>query len=46
MLDSLERIRALVRVADQAGLDYVGIQDQHCQARFLDAFALIATLLA
>ena len=44
--DSLERIRGLVRVADEAGLDYVGIQDHPYQARFLDAFALIATLLA
>lgn len=45
-VDSLERIRELVRVADQAGLDYIGIQDHPYQARFLDAFVLIATLLA
>jgi len=45
-VDSLDRIRGLVRLADQTGLDYVGIQDHPYQARFLDAFALIATLLA
>jgi alkanesulfonate monooxygenase SsuD/methylene tetrahydromethanopterin reductase-like flavin-dependent oxidoreductase (luciferase family) len=44
--DSYERARELVRIADEAGLDYVGIQDHPYQARFLDTFALIATLLA
>ncbi len=44
--DALPRIRELVRAADDAGLDVVGIQDHPYQARFLDAFALIATLLA
>jgi alkanesulfonate monooxygenase SsuD/methylene tetrahydromethanopterin reductase-like flavin-dependent oxidoreductase (luciferase family) len=43
---SLPEIRDLVRVADEAGLDVVGIQDHPYQARFLDTFALIATLLA
>ena len=44
--DSLERNRELVRVADECGLRLVGIQDHPYQRRFLDAFALIATLLA
>jgi alkanesulfonate monooxygenase SsuD/methylene tetrahydromethanopterin reductase-like flavin-dependent oxidoreductase (luciferase family) len=44
--DSFERGRELVRIADEAGLEYVGIQDHPYQARFLDTFALIATLLA
>ncbi len=44
--DSVERARALVRIADEAGLEYVGIQDHPYQARFLDTFALIPTLLA
>ena len=44
--DSYERGRELVRVADDAGLEYVGIQDHPYQARFLDTFMLIATLLA
>jgi alkanesulfonate monooxygenase SsuD/methylene tetrahydromethanopterin reductase-like flavin-dependent oxidoreductase (luciferase family) len=38
--------RELVRIADEAGLEYVGIQDHPYQARFLDTFSLIATLLA
>jgi alkanesulfonate monooxygenase SsuD/methylene tetrahydromethanopterin reductase-like flavin-dependent oxidoreductase (luciferase family) len=44
--DSLEQGREMVRVADDAGLEYVGIQDHPYQARFLDTFSLIATLLA
>jgi alkanesulfonate monooxygenase SsuD/methylene tetrahydromethanopterin reductase-like flavin-dependent oxidoreductase (luciferase family) len=44
--DSLDRIRELVRVADEGGLRFVGIQDHPYQARFVDTFALIATLLA
>jgi alkanesulfonate monooxygenase SsuD/methylene tetrahydromethanopterin reductase-like flavin-dependent oxidoreductase (luciferase family) len=44
--DSLDRIRELVRVADQGGLELVGIQDHPYQARFLDTWSLIATLLA
>jgi len=44
--DSLDRNRELVRVADESGLELVGIQDHPYQARFLDTFALIATLLA
>src|SRR4051794_8699506 len=43
--DSLDRARELVRIADETGLDYVGIQDHPYQARFLDTFTLIAALL-
>jgi alkanesulfonate monooxygenase SsuD/methylene tetrahydromethanopterin reductase-like flavin-dependent oxidoreductase (luciferase family) len=35
-----------VRAADDGGLELVGIQDHPYQRRFLDAFALVATLLA
>lgn len=44
--DSLDRIRELVRTADEGGLELVGIQDHPYQARFLDTLSLIATLLA
>jgi alkanesulfonate monooxygenase SsuD/methylene tetrahydromethanopterin reductase-like flavin-dependent oxidoreductase (luciferase family) len=44
--DSFQRGRELVRIADEAGLEYVGIQDHPYQARFLDTFTLIAILLA
>src|SRR5919106_5094065 len=44
--DSLEQNRELVRAADQGGLQLVGIQDHPYQRRVLDAFALVATLLA
>jgi alkanesulfonate monooxygenase SsuD/methylene tetrahydromethanopterin reductase-like flavin-dependent oxidoreductase (luciferase family) len=44
--DSIDRSRELVRAADDGGLEFVGIQDHPYQARFLDTFALIATLLA
>jgi alkanesulfonate monooxygenase SsuD/methylene tetrahydromethanopterin reductase-like flavin-dependent oxidoreductase (luciferase family) len=44
--DSLDRIRELVQVADEGGLELIGIQDHPYQARFVDTLALIATLLA
>jgi alkanesulfonate monooxygenase SsuD/methylene tetrahydromethanopterin reductase-like flavin-dependent oxidoreductase (luciferase family) len=44
--ETLDRTRELVRVADEGGLQLVGIQDHPYQRRFLDTFALIATLLA
>ncbi len=44
--DQLDRIRSLVRTADDAGLELVGIQDHPYQRRFLDAWSLIPTLLA
>src|ERR671930_1325211 len=44
--DELDAARAIVRAAEDGGLDLVGIQDHPYQRRFLDTFALIATLLA
>jgi alkanesulfonate monooxygenase SsuD/methylene tetrahydromethanopterin reductase-like flavin-dependent oxidoreductase (luciferase family) len=44
--ESLDRVRALVRTADLARLDLVGIQDHPYQHRFLDTWSLIPTLLA
>ncbi len=44
--DKLDRVRDLVRTADEAGLDLVGIQDHPYQRHFLDTWSLIATLLA
>jgi alkanesulfonate monooxygenase SsuD/methylene tetrahydromethanopterin reductase-like flavin-dependent oxidoreductase (luciferase family) len=44
--ETLERGRALVRAADEAGLDLVGIQDHPYQGRFLDTWSLLPTLLA
>jgi alkanesulfonate monooxygenase SsuD/methylene tetrahydromethanopterin reductase-like flavin-dependent oxidoreductase (luciferase family) len=43
--DWLDRSRELVRVADEGGLQLVGIQDHPYQRRFLDTFALVAALL-
>jgi alkanesulfonate monooxygenase SsuD/methylene tetrahydromethanopterin reductase-like flavin-dependent oxidoreductase (luciferase family) len=42
----LASVRAAVRAADAAGLDLVGVQDHPYQRRFVDTFALMATLLA
>jgi alkanesulfonate monooxygenase SsuD/methylene tetrahydromethanopterin reductase-like flavin-dependent oxidoreductase (luciferase family) len=42
----LDEVLALARVADQEGLDYVGIQDHPYQRRFLDTWMLMATVLA
>jgi alkanesulfonate monooxygenase SsuD/methylene tetrahydromethanopterin reductase-like flavin-dependent oxidoreductase (luciferase family) len=44
--EGLDRMRGLVRAADEAGLDLVGIQDHPYQRRFLDTWSLIPTLLA
>jgi alkanesulfonate monooxygenase SsuD/methylene tetrahydromethanopterin reductase-like flavin-dependent oxidoreductase (luciferase family) len=44
--ERLDRIRELVRTADDAGLDLVGIQDHPYQRRFLDTWSLIPALLA
>jgi alkanesulfonate monooxygenase SsuD/methylene tetrahydromethanopterin reductase-like flavin-dependent oxidoreductase (luciferase family) len=44
--ERLDRIRELVRVADDAALDLVGIQDHPYQHHFLETWSLIATLLA
>jgi alkanesulfonate monooxygenase SsuD/methylene tetrahydromethanopterin reductase-like flavin-dependent oxidoreductase (luciferase family) len=45
-VEELDSARAVVRAAEAGGLDLVGIQDHPYQRRFLDTFALIATLLA
>jgi alkanesulfonate monooxygenase SsuD/methylene tetrahydromethanopterin reductase-like flavin-dependent oxidoreductase (luciferase family) len=44
--DEVDRVKALVQAADKGGLELVGVQDHPYQHRFLDAFALVATLLA
>jgi alkanesulfonate monooxygenase SsuD/methylene tetrahydromethanopterin reductase-like flavin-dependent oxidoreductase (luciferase family) len=44
--EALDRIRELVRTADEAGLDLVGVQDHPYQRRFLDTWSLIPVLLA
>ena len=44
--ETLDRVRELVRVADEAGLDLVGIQDHPYQRRLLDTWSLISMLLA
>jgi alkanesulfonate monooxygenase SsuD/methylene tetrahydromethanopterin reductase-like flavin-dependent oxidoreductase (luciferase family) len=44
--DKLDRIRDLVRTADEGALDLVGIQDHPYQRRFLDTWTLIPMLLA
>jgi alkanesulfonate monooxygenase SsuD/methylene tetrahydromethanopterin reductase-like flavin-dependent oxidoreductase (luciferase family) len=44
--DSLDRIRALVRAADEGGLALVGVQDHPYQHHFFDTWSLIPTLLA
>jgi alkanesulfonate monooxygenase SsuD/methylene tetrahydromethanopterin reductase-like flavin-dependent oxidoreductase (luciferase family) len=43
---AFDRTAELVRLADEGGLDLVGIQDHPYQRRFLDTWSLIATLLA
>ncbi|HET6652493.1 MAG TPA: LLM class flavin-dependent oxidoreductase [Nocardioides sp.] len=42
----LDEVLTLARVADQEGLEYVGIQDHPYQRRFLDTWMLMATVLA
>src|SRR3954447_8514895 len=44
--ETLDRIRELVRTADEAGLELVGIQDHPYQHHFFDTWSLIPTLLA
>jgi alkanesulfonate monooxygenase SsuD/methylene tetrahydromethanopterin reductase-like flavin-dependent oxidoreductase (luciferase family) len=44
--DSLDRNRELVRVADEGGLAFVGVQDHPYQHHFFDTWSLIPTLLA
>jgi alkanesulfonate monooxygenase SsuD/methylene tetrahydromethanopterin reductase-like flavin-dependent oxidoreductase (luciferase family) len=42
----LDATRRLAEVADQAGLEYIGVQDHPYIARHLDAFVVIGDLLA
>jgi alkanesulfonate monooxygenase SsuD/methylene tetrahydromethanopterin reductase-like flavin-dependent oxidoreductase (luciferase family) len=44
--ERLDRIREMVRAADEAALDLVGVQDHPYQHHFLDTWSLIPTLLA
>jgi alkanesulfonate monooxygenase SsuD/methylene tetrahydromethanopterin reductase-like flavin-dependent oxidoreductase (luciferase family) len=44
--EDIDRIRELVRVAEEGGLDLVGVQDHPYQRRFVDAWSLVAGLLA
>lgn len=44
--DSIDLILELARIADEEGLDLVGIQDHPYQRRFLDTWMLMATVLA
>jgi alkanesulfonate monooxygenase SsuD/methylene tetrahydromethanopterin reductase-like flavin-dependent oxidoreductase (luciferase family) len=43
---NLAEVLALARVADESGLEFVGIQDHPYQRRFLDSWMLMATVLA
>ena len=45
LIERLDRNRELVRVADEAGLDLVGVQDHPYQRHFLDTWSLIPVLL-
>ena len=45
LADSWEKTAGVVRSADTAGLDLVGIQDHPYQRRFLDTWTLISTLV-
>ena len=44
--EALEEILTLARIADDAGLELIGIQDHPYQRRFLDTWMLMATVLA
>ena len=44
--DALDETLTLAQVADDAGLDLIGIQDHPYQRRFLDTWMLMASVLA
>lgn len=44
--DDHAQVVRMVQLAEQAGLDLIGVQDHPYQRRFLDTFVLIADLLA
>jgi alkanesulfonate monooxygenase SsuD/methylene tetrahydromethanopterin reductase-like flavin-dependent oxidoreductase (luciferase family) len=43
--DDIDRIRRIAAVADERGIDLIGIQDHPYQRRFLDTWALIGVLI-
>jgi alkanesulfonate monooxygenase SsuD/methylene tetrahydromethanopterin reductase-like flavin-dependent oxidoreductase (luciferase family) len=45
-ISTWHRLAALTKLADESGLDLIGIQDHPYQWRFADTFTLIAALLA
>jgi alkanesulfonate monooxygenase SsuD/methylene tetrahydromethanopterin reductase-like flavin-dependent oxidoreductase (luciferase family) len=44
-IENLDRVRELVRVADKAGIDAVGVQDHPYQHHFVDTWSLLPILL-
>ncbi|MQA85985.1 MAG: LLM class flavin-dependent oxidoreductase [Streptosporangiales bacterium] len=44
--DALTEVLGTVRVADEAGLELVGVQDHPYQARYVDTWTLLATIAA
>lgn len=44
--EELDTVLELARIADQDGLDLIGIQDHPYQRRYLDSWMLMATVLA
>lgn len=44
--EHLETVLTLARIADEEGLDLIGIQDHPYQRRYLDTWMLMATVLA
>jgi alkanesulfonate monooxygenase SsuD/methylene tetrahydromethanopterin reductase-like flavin-dependent oxidoreductase (luciferase family) len=44
--EKLDEVLAVARIADEEGLEYVGIQDHPYQRRYLDTWMLMATVLA
>jgi alkanesulfonate monooxygenase SsuD/methylene tetrahydromethanopterin reductase-like flavin-dependent oxidoreductase (luciferase family) len=44
--EALDEVLTLARIADEEGLDLIGIQDHPYQRRFLDTWMLMATVLA
>lgn len=44
--DTIEHTLRVAALADERGLDLIGIQDHPYQRRFLDAWSLLATILA
>src|SRR6266540_4760864 len=43
---TLDEVLALARIADESGLDLIGVQDHPYQRRFLDTWMLMAAILA